>query len=391
MKITQRQAIAMAALIAVGLAGTAAVLMRGHEHAEEAGPAEHAEHADEAAPRRVALTDAQRDAAGITLHTAGPAALQLVTTFPGEIRLDDDRTAHVVPRLAGVAEAVPAQLGQPVKRGELLAVIASPALAEQRSELLSAQRRHEAARLAFEREDGLWREGIAAAQDREQAQTALREADIAVANAQQKLAAVGATARSARLNRLELRAPFDGVVVAKHLALGEAVKDDASIFTVADLGSVWAEFAVPAQDLGALRIGQRAAVSSTAFEGRADGRVSYVGALLGEPTRSARARVALANPQGLWRPGLFVTVGVQGGEATAALAVPAEAVHSLDQQQVVFKVLAGGFEPVVVKTGRSDGRLTEILSGLQPGERVAAKNAFVLKAELGKATAAHEH
>jgi cobalt-zinc-cadmium efflux system membrane fusion protein len=385
MTITKPQAIAMAALLALGLAGTAAVLLRGHEHAEE----EH--HAEEAAPRRVALSDTQRDAAGITLHTAGPAPLQLTTSFPGEIRLNDDRTAHVVPRLAGVAEAVPAQLGQAVRRGDLLAVIASPALAEQRSELLNAQRRQQAARVAFEREDQLWRERIAAAQDREQAQTALREADIAVANAQQKLAAVGASASSRQLNRLELRAPFDGVVIEKHLALGEAVKDDASIFTVADLGSVWAEFAVAAKDVAGLRVGQRAVVTSTAFDGRAEGLIAYVGALLGDATRTARARVLLANPQGGWRPGLFVTMTVQGGEAPVAVAVPADAVQTMDAQSVVFKAVAGGFEPVAVKTGRSDGQLTEITAGLQAGERVAAKNAFVLKAELGKASASHEH
>ena len=391
MKITPRQAIAMAALVALGLAATATVLLRGHAHEPGHEHAGEDKHASVTAPRRVTLTDAQRNAAGITLQAAGPAALQLATSFPGEIRLNDDRTAHVVPRLAGVAEAVPAQLGQNVRRGDLLAVIASPALAELRSELLAAQRRQEAARLAFEREDRLWRERITAAQDREQAQTALREADIAVANTQQKLAAVGATAQSRQLNRLELRAPFDGVVIEKHLALGEAVKDDASIFTIADLGTVWAEFAVSAKDLGGLRVGQQAVITSTAFDGRAQGRVAYVGALLGEPTRMARARVAVANRQGGWRPGLFVTVAVQGGDAPVALAVPADAVQTLDQQPVVFKATAGGFEPVAVKTGRSDGRLTEIVGGLQAGERVAATSAFVLKAEIAKATASHEH
>lgn len=389
MKTTPRQALAMAALLALGTAGTAAVLTLGRPH-DDHGPAE-AEHAAEAPPRHIPLDAARREAAGIGLATAGPGTLRRTTDFPGEIRLDEDRTAHVVPRLAGVAEAVPAQLGQRVRRGELLAVIASPQLAEQRSELLSAQRRQEAARLAFEREDRLWRERIAAAQDREQAQTALREADIAVAAAQQKLAAVGAGAHATALNRLELRAPLDGTIVEKHLTRGEAVKDDASIFTVADLDRVAAEFAVPAQDLAGLRVGQRGVVTSTAFDGRAQGRVAYIGALLGEATRTARARVLLDNPQGAWRPGLFVTVQLQGEEEALALAVPADAVQTLDGERVVFKAVAGGFEAVPVQTGRSDGRLTEVLAGLQPGERVAAKNAFVLKAELGKASADHAH
>ena len=389
MTLTKRQAIAMAALVALGLAGTAAVLTSGHGH-DETAHAEKPGHHDEGT-RLVKLSDAQRDAAGITTAAATAGALQRRTDFPGEIRLDDDRTAHVVPRLAGVAEAVPVQLGQAVKRGDLLAVIASPQLAEQRSELLSAQRRQAAARLAFEREDQLWRERIAATQDREQAQTALREADIAVTSAQQKLAAVGATAGGTPLNRLALRAPFDGTIVEKHLTRGEAVKDDASIFTIADLSRVTAEFAVAPKDLGAVQVGQRAVVTSTAFDSMAEGRIAYVGAVLGEATRTARTRVVLSNPQGAWRPGLFVTVQVLGGEEPLALAVPADAVQTLDQQPVVFKAVTGGFEAVAVKTGRSDGRLTEIVSGLRPGERVAVKNAFVLKAELGKASASHDH
>ena len=82
---------------------------------------------------------------------------------------------------------------------------------------------------------------------------------------------------------------------------------------------------------------------------------------------------------------------LQGEEEALALAVPADAVQTLDGERVVFKAVAGGFEAVAVQTGRRDGRLTEVLAGLQPGERVAAKNAFVLKAELGKASAAHAH
>ncbi|MFG6458108.1 efflux RND transporter periplasmic adaptor subunit [Roseateles sp. BYS96W] len=396
MNITRPQAIAMAALLVLGSAGTTALLLheRGHDdapheaHGDEARPAGHD---DDSRDRHLSIDDARREAAGIAVAVAGPATLQRTTHFAGEIRLDEDRTAHIVPRVAGVAEAVPAQLGQPVRRGDMLAVIASPALAEQRSELLSAQRRQEAARLAFEREDRLWRDRIAAAQDREQAQTTLREADIAVANAQQKLAAVGATGTAGALNQLALRAPLDGVIVEKHLTRGEAVKDDTTVFTIADLSHVAAEFAVAPKDLADLRTGQRAVITSTAFDGRAEGRISYVGALLGEPTRTARARVALANPQAAWRPGLFVTVQVLGGDIPVPLAVPTDAVQTLDGQTVVFKAVPGGFEAAVVTTGRADDTQTEIVAGLTPGDRIATKNAFVLKAELGKASAAHDH
>ena len=99
---------------------------------------------------------------------------------------------------------------------------------------------------------------ISAEQDYLQAQQLLREAEIAAANAQQKLAAIGAGAGSSGgLNRFELRAPFDGVVVEKHLSVGEAVQDSTAVFTVSDLRSVWAEMKVAASDLPFVRVGEK--------------------------------------------------------------------------------------------------------------------------------------
>lgn len=413
MAITKKQRIAMAVIVLVGiLAGGGLLLTERHkageeaEHAEESGHA-HKEGDDDkkAAPaakeaheeheeRTVKLTEDQVKKAGIAMQVAGPAKLQAAAEFTGEIRFNEDRTAHVVPRLAGVAEQVVANLGQSVRKGEVLAVIASNSLSEQRSELLTAQERRDAARVTYEREKKLWQEKISAEQDYLQAQSALREADIAVRNATQKLAAVGApgaTGSSANLNRFELRAPFDGTVVEKHLALGEAVKEDASIFTVSDLRSVWAEFNVAPKDLATVRVGQRVSVSSTAFESKVEGTISYVGALLGEQTRTARARVTLTNPDGAWRPGLFVTVAVYGENQDVPLTVPADAVQTIENQAMVFKAVSGGFEATPIKVGRSDGRAVEVLSGLKAGDQVASKNTFVLKSELGKASAGHEH
>lgn len=394
MSLTSKQKFAMTALVAAGLMATGAVLWRSpaqtkaepdqHEAKNEAG--EHDE-----SPRLLALTEAQRQAADIQVEQAAAGTIQATHDFNGEIRFNEDRTAHVVPRLAGVVEAVPANLGQQVRAGQVLAVVASTALSEQRSEWLTAQRRLEAARATFTREQQLWQDKISAEQDYLQAQTALREAQIAADNAQQKLRAIGASSSGGNLSRFELRAPFDGTVVEKHIALGEAVKDDASIFTVSDLRTVWAEFAVAPQDLAVVRVGQKVVVSSSAFPEQVQGTVSYVGALLGEQTRTARARVTLANPQGAWRPGLFVTVRALGAPQPADVVVPASAIQNIDGRDVVFKATKGGFEPVPVQAGRGDGQRVEVLRGVQAGDGVATANAYILKSELGKASAEHEH
>jgi len=341
---------------------------------------------------KIELTDEQIKAAAIGIEKATPAKIKVAAQLPGEIRFNEDRTAHVVPRVAGVVESVPANLGQPVKRGQVLAVIASIALSEQRSEQLAAQKRLSLAQSTYEREKKLWEEKISAEQDYLQARQALREAEIAVANSQQKLVALGAGATgSGRLNRYEIRAPFDGMVVEKHIALGEAVKEDASIFTISDLSSVWAEIIVPAKDLNIVRVGEKVVVKATAFDSRAEGSISYVGALLGQDTRTARARVTLANPNMAWRPGLFVTVDVVSGEAEVPVSVLAEAIQTIGDKSVVFIRVSDGFVAQPVRLGRSDGKRIEVLSGLKAGTPYAASGSFVLKSELGKGSAEHSH
>jgi len=401
MSISRKQRIAMAVIVAVGVVAGAGVLMT-ERHGTGGAPEAAAPAASGASPgqadakaqheaREVRLDEAQIRKADIGVAAVASGSIQASSRFEGEVRFNEDRTAHVVPRLAGVAQAVPANLGETVKKGQLLAVIASTALSEQRSELLTARHRRDAARTTYEREKKLWQDRISAEQDYLQAQTALQEADIALQNARQKLAAVGAdTDGGAALTRFEIRAPFDGTIVEKHLALGEAVKEDASIFTLADLRTVWAEFAVSPKDLATVRVGQKVVVSTSAFESKVEGTVSYVGALLGEQTRTARARVTLDNPQGAWRPGLFVTVSVLGDSQAAPLVVGTEALQTVDDRQVVFKAVPDGFVAAPVKVGRTDGRNVEVLQGLKAGDRVASSNTFILKAELGKASAAQE-
>ncbi|MEJ5125518.1 efflux RND transporter periplasmic adaptor subunit [Comamonas sp. MYb21] len=374
----------------------------GEHHGEKADKAEasskdahgaaaggHAE-GDEAGEGLVKLSAAQAKAAGVVVEQAGPASIQKQVLLPGEIRFDEDRTAHVVPRVAGVVASVHAQLGEQVAKGQLLAVIQSPAVSDQRSELQTAQRRLAFAKSSYAREKQLWQERISAEQDYQAARQALQEAEIAVANAAQKLSAIGAGAAGA--SRYELRAPLAGMVVEKHLTVGESVTDSTASFTVSDLRSVWAEISVAAPQLPDVRMGAPVVVRATAFDSEAEGRIAYVGALIGAQTRTAPARVALANPQGVWRPGLFVDVAVLAGESPVPIAVDAKAIQRPDgKESVVFVPAEGGYRAQVVELGATDGKTTEVKSGLQAGQRYVKQGSFLLRAELGKASAEHAH
>ena len=142
---------------------------------------------------RVRMDEAKAKTTGIELRTAGPAKIRSILQLQGEIQFNQDRVAHVVPRLAGVVVRAAKNLGDQVKKGELLAVLESQALADLKSEHHATQARLEMARGTFEREKRLWEEKISAQQDYLASRQALTEAEIAHRNAEQKLLALGLT------------------------------------------------------------------------------------------------------------------------------------------------------------------------------------------------------
>ncbi|PWB33288.1 efflux RND transporter periplasmic adaptor subunit [Pseudomonas sp. SDI] len=350
-------------------------------HAEES-------HAEEG---KISLSAEQIAVAGIELASAAPRALSRVLSLPGEIRFDEDRTAHLFPRAPGVVEAVAVSLGQQVKAGDLLAVIASPQVSEQRSELAASQRRLAMARSTYAREKDLWQAGISAEQDYLQARQALQEAEIAQANARQKVSALSGSVVLAGGNRYELRAPFAGQVVEKHLVPGEVVSESTAAFTLSDLSRVWATFGVAPRDLAKVRVGMPVSVLASDLGEQTSGTISHVGSLLGEQSRTASVRVTLDNPRGAWRPGLFVAVSVPTEQRQQTLAVPAQALQTLEERPTVFVRTAQGFVAQTVETGLSADGFVEIRQGLAAGQQVAAQGSFILKSELGKASAEHSH
>lgn len=398
MKSTSRHHswIAVTGILMLGLLLGAVILLWKKAPGQPAGERDHAAEArgragaHAGAEGLVHLSAQQIRQAGIATATAGEAVIETTIQLPGEVRFNEDRTAHIVPRLPGIAESVSARLGQAVRKGQVLAVIASPELAELRSALGAARTREALARTTYEREKKLWQDRISAEQDYLQARQAWEEAKIAARTAQSKLTALGVTPGSARLNRYELRAPFDGTIVEKHISLGEAVKEDANVFLLSDLSRVWVDVVVTPRDLDAVRVGETATVKAAASDLRATGRIGYVGALVGAQTRSATARVELANPALAWRPGLFVNVSLVQGTRRAAVAVRSDALQTIEEKPVVFVKVAEGFQAQPVSVGTGDARHVEILQGLRAGATYAGDGSFVLKAELGKGSAAHE-
>lgn len=349
---------------------------------------------------KVQLADDTLKSAGIEVQAVGPR--QMTTTFevPGEIKADETRVAHVVPRLQGVVIEVLRKEGDWVQGGDLMAVVNSRELADAKSAFLAAAQRVQFARAALEREENLWKKKISAEQEYLEARRELDEVRLVHEVARQKLLALGlsqasvnalGTAPPDSLPRYEIRAPIAGTVIERDLTVGEAVPADRNIFVIANLSSVWIEASIPAKELVNVRRGQAALVAAPDAGHEVRGRVSFIGTLVGEHTRRAIARIVVPNTGGAWRPGSFVTVRLEQATATVPLAVPVAAIQTFRDWQVVFVRYGDWFEARPVELGRSDGTWVEVLTGLTAGERFAATNSFAVKAEIGKLGATHDH
>lgn len=348
----------------------------------------------------VTLGADQVKSSGISINTVGPREIATTLDLPGEVTADQTRVAQVVPRLQGVITAVLKKEGDRVRQGELMAVLNSRELADAKSAYLAATQQLDFTRVAAEREEALWKKKISAEQDYLEARRAHDQALLSQKLAGQMLVVLGvpssalpglASAPAETMARYDIRSPLDGTVTERHVTVGEAVTADEGIFTVADLSSIWVDVTVYAKDLGAVHEGQAATVTSTDLGRQVEGRVSYIGALVGEQTRGATARIVLSNRDGQWRPGLFVTVRLVRETSIVPLAVTADAIQTFRDWQVVFVRYGDVFEARPLELGRSDGQWVEVLKGLSPGEHYAAANSFAVKAEIGKLGASHDH
>ena len=181
-------------------------------------------------------------------------------------------------------------------------------------------------------------------------------------------------------------APLAGVVTARNANPGEQA-GDRSLFTVADLSTVWVELSVFPRDIAKVRVGQAVRVKSADTGESAEGKIVYVAPFGTSRTQTLTARVQLDNAGGKWPPGLYVTAEVTMLTASVPLAVSRDALQTLDERTVVFVKSDAGFEPRALQLGRRDGDVAEVLEGLEQGETYATKNSFILKAELGKGEA----
>jgi membrane fusion protein, heavy metal efflux system len=238
-------------------------------------------------------------------------------------------------------------------------------------------------------EEVLWQRESVLLEKRQDLEAAQAEQSAIAQKLQVLQVSVGATGAGSA--RYEMRSPINGIISEKNLAIGETVTTDKPSFVIANLSVVWVEVQVPDLQLQQVRSGQRVQVYSQDGKRNSVGVIAHISPGINPSSRRAEAEVHISNPDEFWKPGMFVNVAVTTAERTVPIAVAKSALQSYNDWTVVYAKFGDTFEIRPLEQGQEDQDWVEVKEGLSAGQAYAATNSFILKAEIGKKAATHDH
>jgi cobalt-zinc-cadmium efflux system membrane fusion protein len=374
----------------------------GGEHAEkkEVGHKEGKEQKDKkeiheghGEPGSVKMTADVQKQNDVVLAPAQKQRLGGLISVTGKVEVNADRIAHVSPRISGKIVVVRASLGDSVSSGQALATLDSVELGEALNRYHQSRTKLALAQSNMDRIKNLVDKKIAARKEILQSETDFKTAQTELHSDEERLSLYGVAISDLKGDDhkkplLPVRSPISGIITEKHAIVGELSDPSKSLYTVADLSSLWVMVDINEKDLAKVHKGQTATVTIGAFPNQKfRGRINHIADVLDPSTRTVKARIEVANPGRKLKPEMFATVElVLPADAAAVLAVPEDALQDLNGKKVLFAVAEKGdeFEPRKVELGRTVGGMVEIISGLKEGERYAIKGSFILKSELKK-------
>ncbi len=364
-------------------------------------------------PNTVEVPLDQQAVAGIRVVQLEPRATPRTLTVPGQIMMDEQRTAHIAPYSDGRVVDVLKMVGDPVRKGTVLAHLHSHvvhetvgALAQDFANVARAQSAITYAQNKRNRYQHLYSIQAASLEQQQsseqefvQAQTDLKDAQASVTMEREHLGDVlqidPESITPATLYTYEnvpILSPIAGTVITRTLAPGMVFEPGNEAYTVSDLGTVWMVASVSELDLPHLRVGEHVNVTTDAWPGQSfPGRVTLIGSSLDPTTRTVQVRATLANLAGRLKPQMFTTANIDEAETRSALFVPESAMQEVNGVEVVFVTADGThFTPRALKTLPPIAGEVEVTDGLRAGDRIAAAGAFLLKSDLLKGTIGEE-
>ncbi len=375
----------------------------------------HDDHQDE-----IRLTPQAIERWNITLAQAKVQPLTETFTVPARVSYNLEAIAHVGSLTSGRVSAIHARTGDQVKQGDVLLEISSPELGQAQSDFLQKRAAITAAesslRIATTLHDNAKKlhqdtQGIALSEvqkreaDMLTADAALKAAHNAIAAAKNHLLLAGMDEPAIHKlietdsidPRVLIRSPLTGRVIDRSVAPGEAISADRdALFIIANLDTLWVLADVPESYIGKVEKQGLVTIHAPASPQRKiQGTISHIAPELDPATRTLSVRIEISHAESLLKPGMFVQADITSGDKGAPiLAIPESAMQTIEGQPCIFVPVPGEpntFTKRVIKLGPQVGRLLPVVDGLKEGETFVATGSFILKADLGKSGAGHEH
>lgn len=357
--------------------------------AAESGPAPSASAAPEL--KTVSLLPSVSKRLGVKVEPAGRAVAAAALRVPGTLDYDLSHYAEIGTLLEGRISSVRATLGDRVKKGQVLATLVVPSIANAQAAYLSAAAAETAAKKNLDREQSLLARELTTARESEAAQSEASRtaAELAAASARLRALRVGIpdshdTVGAAGTHML--LAPIAGVVVRREAVLGAFLEPNKTAFAIADLSELWANLEIYESNLDYVHVGAKVALTVDAIPGRHfEGIVKLVDPQIGKASRTVRARVTVLNPELQLRPGMFVRAAIDLPLAAVSgrLLIPASAVQPLGDEDVVFVERSEGkYRIRPIRIARRTADVVEIEEGLSAGEPIVVEGGFFLRGEV---------
>jgi cobalt-zinc-cadmium efflux system membrane fusion protein len=351
--------------------------------------------------------------AGVQLDKVTERSMEQAISANAETQYDRTRFAQIASRVSGVVWRVDSQIGQTVRKDEVLALVDAAEVGRAKAELLTAVAQRDLRAQTTRRVEQLAPQKIIAEADVQEAQAASREAEIRVFNARQALINLGLTTpvgtdgipneRELHLlglpeeirisldsgapsaNLVPLIAPLDGVVVQCEIVAGEVIEASKPLFAIADTRKLWLTIDVPQTYISRVALGQPVRFRPERSDDTVQGTIAWISTAVDDQTRTVKVRADLDNPDGRLLASSFGNAQITVRESPNAIAVPNEAIQWEGCCHIVFVRLTDDiFQTRKVRLGSRDAHYTEVFAGLLPGEVVATAGSHVLKSEILK-------
>jgi cobalt-zinc-cadmium efflux system membrane fusion protein len=334
----------------------------------------------------LAMTAEAIRSAGVIVQPVMAGGLATEIIAQGSVVAAPGGEAVLTARASGTVTRIFKRLGDSVRKGEALAVVESRDAAQIAADRATAGAKETLARRNLAREKSLYDQRVSPRVDYERA-----EAEAAAASAEARRAQISAGAANVTSDGrgVMVTSPINGRVTTAQANLGAFVQPENELFRVADPKLVQVEASVGGMDAPRIAVGDRAVIEAADGQG-IEARVRAVTPTLNSQTRAATAVLEVTSTA--LQPGQAVRVRIfpRNAVASTAIVVPDEAVQSVGGHDVLFVRTAKGFEARPVTIGRRSAGRVEIVAGLLPDQSIAVKNAFLLKAELGKSAGEEE-